>query len=210
MNHEQNAALPCARPLRIGDAAPDLRARSTTGDLQLSQCRGSWLILFSHPADFTPVCSTEFVELARRQEEFAALDCKLVGLSIDSLYAHLAWVKALQDLFEVEVRFPVLEDPSMAIAKAYGMLDERAGDSATVRSTFFIDPEGIIRAITCYPHDVGRSVDEMLRLLRALQTVSSQAVLAPEGWAPGKPLLSLPSDRLDGSPDWFCRFEKTP
>jgi peroxiredoxin (alkyl hydroperoxide reductase subunit C) len=193
-------------PLRIGDTAPDFRARSTEGEIQLSQWRGHWVLFFSHPADFTPVCSTEFAELARRQDEFAALDCKLLGLSVDSLYSHQAWTHALGKLFDVEVRFPILEDPSMAIGRAYGMIDDRSADSATMRSTYYIDPDGVIRAITCYPHNVGRSVDEMLRLLKALRRVSSDKVLTPEGWREGERVLHQPLARPDGADDWFCRF----
>lgn len=197
------------RNLRIGDLAPDFRARSTAGDIQLSKLRGSWVLFFSHPADFTPVCSTEFAELARRQAEFEALDCKLLGLSVDSLYSHIAWVRALNEVFGVEVRFPIIEDPSMAIGRAYGMIDERSADSTSMRSTFYIDPHGMIRATTCYPHNVGRSVDELLRLLKALQCVSASPVLTPEGWEEGGRVLSLPADSPDGAADWFCRFEES-
>ncbi len=195
------------RPLRLGDRAPDFRARTTAGDLQLSSLRGRWVIFFSHPADFTPVCSTEFTELARRQAEFDAVGCMLVGLSVDSLHSHWAWIRALQEVFGVQVRFPIVEDPSMAIGRAYGMIDEQSRDSTTMRTTFFIDPEGVIRATTCYPHDVGRSVEEMLRLLKALQKVSSAPALTPEGWTEGRPVLRLPPDTPDAGPDWFCRFE---
>lgn len=194
-------------PVRIGDMAPDFRARSTKGDFQLSALRGQWVIFFSHPADFTPVCSTEFAALARRQADFDALDCKLVGLSVDSLYAHIAWVRALRDLFGVAIDFPIIEDPSMAVGRAYGMIDDSAVDSMAMRSTFFIDPQGVIRATTCYPHNVGRSVDEMLRLLRALQRVDGASSLTPEGWTEGQPLLLPAADGTDAAPDWFCRFE---
>jgi peroxiredoxin 2/4 len=196
--------------LRIGDIAPDFRARSTQGDFQLSALRGQWVIFFSHPADFTPVCSTEFSALARRQAEFDALGCTLVGLSVDSLYAHLAWVRALKDVFDVEIGFPIIEDPSMAVGRAYGMIGDDAPDSMTMRSTFFIDPLGVIRATTCYPHNVGRSVDEMLRLVRALQAVDAADRLTPEGWVEGQPLLLPAADRPDAAADWFCRFEPKP
>ena len=198
---------PPRRPLRIGDPAPDFRARSTTGDLQLSALRGSWVLFFSHPADFTPVCSTEFAELARRQDEFDALGCALVGLSVDSLYSHQAWVRALREVFGVDVRFPIIEDPTMAIGRAYGMIDDTSANSAAMRATFFIDPDGIIRATTCYPHNVGRSVDELLRLLAALQRVSAGPVLTPEGWRDGGRVLRLPAATPDDRPDWFCRYE---
>jgi len=194
------------RSLRIGDAAPDFAARSTMGDVRLSALRGRWVVFFSHPADFTPVCSTEFAELARRSAEFEAVDCTLIGLSVDSLYAHFAWVRALEEVFGVQVRFPILEDPSMAVGRAYGMIDERSVDSAAMRTTYFIDPAGVIRATTCYPHNVGRSVDEMLRLLIALQTVSAAPVLTPEGWRPGAPTLRPAPSAPDGGADWFCRL----
>ncbi|GLI96824.1 MAG: peroxiredoxin [Pseudomonadota bacterium] len=197
-------------PLRIGSLAPDFRARSTMGDFQLSTLRGHWVIFFSHPADFTPVCSTEFVALARHQADFDALDCRLVGLSVDSLYAHIAWVRALRDLFDVQIGFPIIEDPSMAVGRAYGMIDDEAADSMTMRSTFFIDPKGIIRATTAYPHNVGRSVDEMLRLLCALQRVDDGGGLTPEGWSPGQPTLLPAAESPDAAPDWFCRLEAQP
>jgi peroxiredoxin (alkyl hydroperoxide reductase subunit C) len=123
---------------------------------------------------------------------------------VDSLYAHLAWLKAIRDLFEVEIRFPVIEDPSMAIGRAYGMIGEAAQDSSGVRATYFIDPDGVIRAITHYPMNVGRSVDEMLRMLAALQAAHAGDRLAPEGWRAGEPLLLPPSEETD-SGDWFCR-----
>ena len=197
-------------PLRIGSKAPDFIARSTQGDFRLSAFRGQWILLFSHPADFTPVCSTEFVAMARRQAEFEALGCRLVGLSVDSLYSHIAWARALRDLFDVEIAFPIIEDPSMAVGRAYGMIDENAADSMTMRSTFFIDPRGVIRATTCYPHNVGRSVEEMLRLLRALRRVDDADVLTPEGWIEDEPALLPASEQADSSPDWFCRFEDRP
>lgn len=197
-------------PLRLGSLAPDFRARSTMGDFQLSTLRGQWVIFFSHPADFTPVCSTEFAALARRQAEFDALDCRLVGLSVDSLYAHIAWVRALRELFDVQISFPIIEDPTMAVGRAYGMIADDAADSMTMRSTFFIDPHGIIRATTAYPHNVGRSVDEMLRLLRALQRVDGATGLTPEGWTPGQPALLPAAESADAAPDWFCRLEARP
>nr|WP_089219593.1 peroxiredoxin [Sphingomonas laterariae] len=205
-----DVTMSTAEPLRIGDSAPDFQARSTQGDFQLSALRGEWVVFFSHPADFTPVCSTEFAALARRQAEFDALGCRLVGLSVDSLYAHLAWVRALRELFDVEIAFPIIEDPSMAVGRAYGMISDAAADSMTMRSTFFIDPDGIIRAITCYPHNVGRSVEEMLRLLRALQQVDGADVLTPEGWNEGKPVLLPADEQADAGSDWFCRFADRP
>ncbi len=205
MDSSENIRNGCPR---LGDAAPDFRARTTRGEVKLSDYRGKWVIFFSHPADFTPVCSTEFVALARQQAEFEALDCALLGLSVDSLYSHIAWVRALQEQFGVEITFPIIEDPSMAVGRAYGMIANDASDSMAMRSTYYIDPDGLVRAITTYPHTVGRSIEEMLRLLRALQAVSTQEGLAPEGWTEGQPLLALPADDITAAPsaaDWFCR-----
>ncbi len=198
------------RPLRIGDRAPLFHARTTQGDVSLDQFAGRWLVFFSHPADFTPVCTSEFIALAQAADEFASLDCALLGLSVDSLYAHVAWVRAIRDTFGVTIPFPVVEDPSMAVARAYGMLDEDAQDSAAVRASYFIDPAGIIRAITWYPMNVGRSVEEMLRLLAALRITASAEVFTPEGWKPGGAVLMPPAAGAEalaaGAPaTWFCQ-----
>lgn len=199
--------------LRIGDRAPDFEARSTHGVKKLSDYRGRWLIFFSHPADFTPVCTTEFVALARHQEQFEAMDCALLGLSVDSLYAHLAWARAIEQKFDVKIPFPIVEDPSMAVGHAFGMIDENAADSAAMRTSYFIDPEGIVRATTCYPHNVGRSVDEMLRMLAALQLTDKENVLTPEGWQPGDDVLAIPllsAEDISRDDDWFCHVVKAP
>ncbi|GMN14222.1 hypothetical protein MTsPCn7_19990 [Altererythrobacter sp. MTPC7] len=201
---------PCAG-LRIGDAAPDFSARSTAGEVRLSDYRGRWLILFSHPADFTPVCTTEFVALAGSADEFEKRGCALMALSVDSLFSHFAWLRLIRDRYDVEVRFPILEDPTLVIGRAYGMVAPNDNDSATVRTTFFIDPGGIIRAMTCYPANVGRSTPEMLRTLDALQAVDDGPVLAPANWTRGDALLAQPDASLDtvyaakGQTDWFLK-----
>ena len=200
---------PLSRPIRIGEKAPDFRARTTLGERSLSAYQGQWLILFSHPADFTPVCTTEFIALAKSADAFEAAGCALLGLSVDSIYSHIAWVTAIKQNFGVIVPFPIIEDPSMAVGRAYGMIDEAAVDSAAVRSTYFIDPKGVVRAITTYPHNVGRSVSEMLRLLHALQATEGGEALAPEGWQPGDRLLALPaisSGQIGTGDDWFCQL----
>ena len=202
------AGLAETRAVRIGDVAPDFVARSTKGEVKLSSYRGRWLIFFSHPADFTPVCTTEFVGLAKRQAAFDSLDCALVGLSVDSLYAHLAWVRAIEEQFGVAIQFPIVEDPSMAVGHAYGMIDESSTDAMAMRSAFFIDPNGVIRAVISYPPNVGRSADEMLRLVTALKAVEDGKGFAPEGWQPGTPLLAPPpdgSEPLKKGADWFCQ-----
>ncbi len=201
-----------SRMLRIGDMAPDFSARTTMGDFTLSQNRGKWLVFFSHPADFTPVCTTEFIGLARATDKFSELECGLVGLSVDSLFAHLAWMRAIQGAFGVVINIPVIEDPGMVVGRAYGMIDETSQDSAAIRSTYFIDPEGVIRAITTYPHNVGRSVDEILRMVAALQRADGDQVLTPEGWQPGDDVLVPPAvvagslaDKVGTDADWFCK-----
>ena len=201
---------PCAG-LRIGDVAPDFSARSTTGNIRLSDYRGRWLILFSHPADFTPVCTSEFVALAKSSDAFEKRDCALMALSVDSLFSHFAWLRLIRDRFDIEVRFPIVEDPTLVIGRAYGMVAPHDNDSATVRTTFFIDPNGVIRAMTCYPANVGRSTPKMLRTLDALQAVDDGPVLAPANWEPGQALLKQPDASLDtvfaakGQTDWFMR-----
>ena len=200
-----------SRNLRIGDTTPDFEARSTIGPVKLSNFRERWLILFSHPADFTPVCTTEFVELARQAGEFEKRDCALMALSVDSLFSHFAWLRMIRDRFEIEVRFPIVEDPTLVIGRAFGMVAPQDNDSATVRTTFFIDPSGVIRAMTCYPASMGRSIPEMLRMLDALQAIDARDALAPANWQPGEPLLKPPTQDLDevfGAGDetsWFLR-----
>ncbi|MFC4292097.1 peroxiredoxin [Sphingorhabdus arenilitoris] len=192
--------------LRIGDMAPNFFARSTVGQVHLSSYRGQWVIFFSHPANFTPVCTSEFVGLAKAASDFAEAGCALIGLSVDSLYSHIAWLTEIERRFGLAIDFPILEDPSMAIGRAYGMIDENSRDSAAMRSTYFIDPEGIIRAVTTYPHNVGRSVEEMLRLLRGLQKVDETGLLIPEGWDGSGRLLQPPPESLqggNGNSDWF-------
>ncbi|MBO0903391.1 peroxiredoxin [Jiella sonneratiae] len=196
---------------RIGDAAPDFSCRSTRGEVRLSAHRGRWLVFFSHPADFTPVCTSEFVAFARAAEAFEAIGCDLLGLSVDGLFSHLAWVRAIEERFALKIPFPVCEDPSMAIARAYGMLDAAAGSSATVRGLFVIDPEGIVRMSAFYPMSTGRSVAEVLRTVRALQLSDGHDVATPEGWQPGDEIIDFADmvreDGL-GVSDWLYRTRK--
>lgn len=182
-------ASPAHPPLRLYEPAPAFRARTTQGELALEDYRGRWVLLFSHPADFTPVCTSEFIAFARAQARFDALDCALLALSVDGLFSHLAWLRDIQARFGVTIGFPVIEDPSMAIARGYGMVDPAAGDSATTRGAYVIDPQGIVRAMNWYPMEVGRSVEELLRLVTALQTADRERAATPEGWQPGGRLL---------------------
>ena len=185
--HAQNAhdATPIAGLPRINEPAPDFDALTTDGRKRLSDYRGKWLILFSHPADFTPVCTTEFTAFARRAEDFAALDTELLGLSIDSHYAHIAWMRSIRESFGVDIPFPIIADLDMKVAQAYGMIQPGASDTQAVRATFVIDPEGVLRAMVYYPMTNGRSVDEFYRLVQALQTSDAHKVATPENWTPG-------------------------
>lgn len=194
--------------LRIGTTAPNFSARSTAGQVVLSDYRGSWVLLASHPGDFTPVCTSEFVALAQRQAEFERMGCHILALSVDSLFAHLAWIRLIKEATGTEVHFPLIEDPTLEIARAYGMVDAEASDASTVRASFLIDPAGVIRLITFYPANVGRSVDETLRALAALQAADREDRLCPADWHPGAP--TMPQPTMDnagvlgsGLTDWF-------
>lgn len=205
-------------PPRLHDQAPGFTARTTMGDRSLSDYRGKWLLLFSHPADFTPVCTSEFVAFAKAFKSFAALGCDLLALSVDSLFSHLAWIRSIREQFSVVIPFPIIEDPSMAIAKAYGMVAPNAPDAALVRAVFVIDPEGTIRALSWYPMTTGRSVGEMRRLVTALQMADAHDVSTPEGWQAGddvilhSPLTAEAALQFpDGKDsDWYYRTGKSP
>lgn len=214
--HKDTADHGGARLPLLNEPAPAFRARTTKGERSLEDYRGRWLVLFAHPADFTPVCASEFIAFSRAYPEFQALNCDLLGLSVDSLFSHIAWVASIRERFGVEVPFPIVEDPSMAIAKAYGMLHPGADTSATVRASFVIDPNGLIRAITWYPMNVGRNVSELLRLVAALQLSERDQVFTPEGWQPGDAVLAMPPLATpDGEawspspdhPDWYYRLD---
>jgi peroxiredoxin (alkyl hydroperoxide reductase subunit C) len=177
---------------RINEPAPNFVAKTTHGDRALADYKGKWLILFSHPADFTPVCTTEFMGFARNYDKFKALNCELLGLSIDSIFAHLAWVRSIKQHFGVDIPFPIIEDLKMDVARAYGMIHPGAADTQAVRATFFIDPNGILRAMVYYPMSNGRSIDEFVRLLQALQTSDEHGVATPEAWCPGDKVIVPP------------------
>ena len=199
-----------ARLPRINEPAPEFTAKTTHGPRSLKDYRGKWLVFFSHPADFTPVCTTEFVAFARSYDRFRALNCELLGLSIDSTYAHIAWVRNIKEKFGVEIPFPVIEDLSMQVAHDYGMIQPGASDTSAVRATFFIDPEGKVRAMVYYPMTNGRSVEEFLRLLEALQTSDAHGVATPEGWQPGeKVIVPPPSTAKDAEARAKAGYEYT-
>jgi peroxiredoxin (alkyl hydroperoxide reductase subunit C) len=174
---------------RLNEPAPAFEARTTHGMRKLEDYRGKWLVLFSHPADFTPVCTTEFMAFARAYDEFQAINTELLGLSIDSYYSHVAWVRNIKEKFGVEIPFPIIEDLSMQVAKSYGMIHPGAADTSAVRATFIIDPEGTLRAMVYYPMSNGRSIPEFVRLVKAMQASDAKGIATPEGWQPGDKVI---------------------
>jgi peroxiredoxin (alkyl hydroperoxide reductase subunit C) len=181
---------------RIGDKAPAFKAVTTQGEIDFpGQFSGSWVILFSHPADFTPVCTSEFMTFASLEDKFAQANCKLVGLSVDGLYSHIAWLRTIKDKIEykgmknVEVKFPLIEDITMEVAKQYGMIQPGESSTKAVRAVFVIDPKGIIRAIIYYPLSLGRNFDELYRVVVALQTADAFSVATPADWRPGDDVI---------------------
>lgn len=184
---------------RLNERAPDFEAPTTHGVKTLKGYEGKWLILFSHPADFTPVCTTEFVAFAKAYESFQAINTDLLGLSIDSHYSHIAWARNIEEKFGVKIPFPIIADLSMSVAKAYGMIQPGASDTSAVRATFVIDPKGILRAMVYYPMTNGRSIAEFVRLVQALQTSDANKVATPEGWQPGDKVIVPPPATVDAA-----------
>lgn len=192
ISQENRPAMP-----GLNQPAPAFEANTTHGPRKLEDYKGKWLVLFSHPADFTPVCTTEFIAFARNYEQFKALNCELLGLSIDSNFAHIAWVRNIEEKFGVKIPFPVIEDLSMKVASAYGMIQPGASDTSAVRATFVIDPDGVLRAMVYYPMTNGRSVAEFLRIVSALQTSDKQGVATPEAWQPGENAIVPPPKTVE-------------
>ncbi len=222
--------LPTRLPL-IGEKAPAFAAKTTQGDIKFpDDFKGKWVILFSHPADFTPVCTTEFMTFAKMLPEFKALNCELIGLSIDSIYAHIAWLRTIRekitykDMKNIEVTFPLIEDLKMEVARKYGMLQPSASTTQAVRAVFFIDPEGTIRALLYYPLSNGRNMEEIKRLLIAMQTSDQFKIATPANWQPGEEVIVPPpgscgtaNERVNTANqqglrcvDWFLCFKPSP
>jgi len=203
---------------RIGDKAPEFKAVTTQGLIHFpNDYSGNWVILFSHPADFTPVCTSEFMTFATLEEKFAEANCKLVGLSVDGLYSHIAWLRTIKEKIEykgmkdVEVRFPLIEDITMEVAKKYGMMMPGESSTKAVRAVFFVDPKGIIRAIIYYPLSLGRNFDELYRALIAMQTADAFSIATPADWRPGDDVIVPPAgscgtakDRMEGKEEMKC------
>ena len=208
---------------RIGDPAPHFEAVTTQGNISFPEdYKGKWIIFFSHPADFTPVCTSEFMTFAKLEAEFNRLNTQLVGLSVDGLYSHIAWLRTIKERIEfrdmknVEVKFPLIEDISMNVATKYGMIQPNESSTKAVRAVFFIDPKGIIRAMIYYPLSLGRNFKEMKRVIIGLQTADKHAVALPADWQPGEDVIVPPAnscgaaaDRMAGKDegvyckDWF-------
>jgi peroxiredoxin (alkyl hydroperoxide reductase subunit C) len=211
----------------IGDKAPSFSATTTQGPINFpDDYAGKWVILFSHPADFTPVCTTEFMTFASMADEFKALNTELVGVSIDSLYSHIAWLRKIQELDwngmkNVEVKFPLIEDIKMNVASKYGMVQPGQSTTQAVRAVFIIDPHGVIRLILYYPLSTGRNMDEIKRAVIALQKADSDQVATPANWRPGDDVIiptagscGTAKERVESTDenmyclDWFMCFRK--
>ena len=204
---------------RIGDPAPEFKAVTTQGEIHFpNDFKGKWVILFSHPADFTPVCTSEFMTFASLEQKFAEVNCKLVGLSVDGLYSHIAWLRTIKEKIEykgmknVEVRFPLIEDITMEVAKKYGMIQPGESNTKAVRAVFVIDPKGIVRTVLYYPLSLGRNFDEMYRIVVALQAADAFNIATPADWRPGDDVIISPAGscgaaqaRMDGKEDMVCK-----
>jgi len=213
---------------RIGDKAPEFKAITTQGEINFpSDYKGSWVILFSHPADFTPVCTSEFMTFATLQTKFEEANCKLVGLSVDGLFSHIAWLRTIREKIDykgmknVEVKFPLIEDITMEVATKYGMMMPGESNTKAVRAVFVIDPQGIVRTILYYPLSLGRNFDELYRVVIALQTADKFGVATPADWRPGDEVIvptggtcGAAKDRMEGKVedlkcyDWFFCTKK--
>jgi len=215
----------------IGEKAPSFKADTTQGTITFpDDYQGKWVILFSHPADFTPVCTTEFMTFATMEKEFSELNCKLIGLSIDSTFSHIAWLRTIKEKIKykgmenVEVNFPVIADLKMEVARKYGMIQPSASTTQAVRTVFFIDPEAVIRALIYYPLSNGRNFQEIKRLLIAMQTSDKHKVATPADWQPGDDVIVPPpgscgsaKKRVENADkenlkclDWFICFRSLP
>lgn len=212
----------------IGDDAPTFTATTTQGVINFPEdYKGKWVILFSHPADFTPVCTSEFMTFARMHEEFEALNTELIGLSVDSLYAHIAWLRTIKEkikwngMEDMEVTFPLIEDISMNVANKFGMIQPNQSNTQAVRAVFVIDPQAKIRTILYYPLSTGRNFDEIKRIIQALQKADAEGVATPADWRPGDDVIVPPAgscgtakERMDGNDeadyclDWFMCLRK--
>jgi len=224
---EEESKQQMSMPL-IGDDAPKFKAKTTMGEINFpDDYKGKWVIFFSHPADFTPVCTTEFMTFASMQKELKDLNCELIGLSIDSIYAHIAWLRTIKEKIEykgmknVEIMFPVIEDLKMDISKKFGMVQPNASTTQAVRAVFLIDPKAKVRAMFYYPLSNGRNMQEIKRLLLAMQKSDKEQIATPANWQPGDDVIIPPpgscgvaKERMEKKEegkyclDWFMCFRK--
>ncbi len=224
MDEPNNVTMPL-----IGDKAPSFIAKTTQGEIRFPEdYEGKWAILFSHPADFTPVCTTEFMTFATMAEEFKALNTELIGLSVDGLYSHIAWLRTIKDKIEykgmknVEVKFPLIEDIKMDVAKKFGMIQPGSSDTQAVRAVFIIDPSAVVRCILYYPSSTGRNFDEIKRIILAMQKADAEGIATPANWQPGDDVIIPPAgscgvaqQRMETPPDgmycldWFLCLKKS-
>ena len=218
----------CVTMPLIGDKAPSFTAKTTQGQINFpDDYEGKWVILFSHPADFTPVCTTEFMTFASMADEFKALNTELIGLSVDGLFSHIAWLRTIKEKIEfkgmknVEVKFPLIEDIKMDVAKKFGMIQPGSSDTQAVRAVFIIDPKAVVRCILYYPSSTGRNFDEIKRIILALQKADAEGIATPANWTPGDDVIVPPpgscgvaQERMDSKDDdmycldWFLCFKK--
>lgn len=186
--------------VELNGLAPDFEVNTTHGALKLSTYNpGKWVILFSHPADFTPVCTTEFVEFAKMHDEFEKRNVALLANSIDSVFSHIAWTRNIKEKFGVEIRFPVIADLDQKVARLYGMIHTPSSATATVRCVFFIDPKRTVRAMIYYPLNVGRNFNEIMRVVDALQTADKHGIACPANWVPGQEVIVPPPQTSDAA-----------
>jgi len=208
--------------LELNATVPDFEAQTTVGVIRLSEWAfNKWVILFSHPADFTPVCTTELVEFAKRQNAFKQKNVVLLGCSVDSVYSHIAWSRNIQDKFNVKIDFPIIADLDQKVSRLYGMIHESSSNTSTVRCVFFIDPKRILRAMIYYPMNVGRNFDEIMRVVDALQMADANKVACPANWTLGKDvIIPAPVTMSDAQKraeskdyqvtDWYFAMKKLP
>jgi peroxiredoxin (alkyl hydroperoxide reductase subunit C) len=191
--HDQATETEVTPMLELNGPVPDFEATTTHGKIKLSTWnKDKWVILFSHPADFTPVCTTEFMAFAKLQQEFDKRNVALLGNSIDSIHSHIAWVRNIKQNFDIDIQFPIIADLDMKVSKAFGMLHAASSATAAVRAVFFIDPSRKLRAMIYYPLNVGRNFDEIVRVVDALQTADKHGVACPADWRPGEKVIVPP------------------
>ena len=197
-NNEYVEVTPVQMP-RLGEPAPQFEAVTTHGKLRLEDFKGTWLVMFSHPADFTPVCTTEFVAFAQIHPQLREMGVELMGLSIDSVYSHIAWVRNIEEKMGVKVDYPVIADLDRNVATLYGMVMPGESKTETSRCVFIIDDKQVLRAMIYYPLTTGRNMDEILRVIQALQTSDANGVATPANWRPGDQVILPPPSTQDAA-----------